>query len=137
MYTGWLKLSDAEEDINNLDSYSWAKVQAALDLPVFQVLACGNAVMFVTDSEGVWGMGKKVQGSAVDERALRSIHKPHGCKNFKKIVQAKHYRLILTQDYKLFMNGHNLEYLFGYGLGVEENKLAFTELSQTELFALD
>ena len=60
MYPGWLELSDDRDSIINLDSCDWTPIIAALDLPAFQVLACGNAVMFITDCEDVWGMGKKV-----------------------------------------------------------------------------
>lgn len=139
LYTGWLQLTDNDDangDMHNLNSYSWTQIVAAINLSANRVLACGKAVMFVTDSESVWGMGKKVQGSQADERTLTRLQTPPGCKNFAKIIQTRYYRLILTQDYKLFFSGHNMSYLFGYDLEVEQQRSAFTELRQAELFVL-
>ena len=88
MSTGWLTLSPDKDAVMNLDSCDWMPIESATDLPVLKVLACGKAVTFITDSEEVWGMGKKVQGIEIADRGLRKINKPSCCKNFKKVVQA-------------------------------------------------
>ena len=82
-YTGWLT---AGLDLNNLDAFDWIPLEAALDMSVFQVYGSGNAMMFVTDDESVWGMGKKVQGGYEDGSQLKRLELPHNCRNFKKVI---------------------------------------------------
>mmetsp|Transcript_21015 Transcript_21015/g.28264 ORF Transcript_21015/g.28264 Transcript_21015/m.28264 type:complete len:249 (+) Transcript_21015:2219-2965(+) len=74
-----------------------------------------NSVMFVGGDESIWGMGMRTQGRNGDDPKLRRIEAPESMRNFKKIAHGKFFRLVLTQENRLFINGESRRYMMGSG----------------------
>jgi len=81
-----------------------------------KVVAMHNSVMFVGGDESVWGMGMRTQGRNSDDVKLKKIEQPEAMKSFKKVVHGKFFRLVLTNENRLFINGENRRYMMGSGI---------------------
>ena len=61
-------------------------------------------MLFVCENEQIFAMGKGLTGSQ-DRGWLREIKKPADCTNFKKVIHSYNFRMILTEEGKVFVNG--------------------------------
>ena len=90
--------------------------------------------MYVGGDESIWGVGYRNQGSG-DNCRLRRIETPAECRNYKKVVQGKFHRVILTQDGRVFFNGQNRKYMFRSSMSRDDHLHHFFEV--TDYFRLD
>ena len=69
-----------------------------------QVIGHKHSVLFVCENEQIFAMGIGLTGPQ-DKGWLREIKKPADCRNFKKVIHSYQYRMILTEEGKVFVNG--------------------------------
>ena len=72
-----------------------------------------NSVMFIGGDESVWGMGMRTQGRNSEDVLLKKLDQPDAMRNIKKAVHGKFFRLVLTNDNRLFLNGEARRYMMG------------------------
>ena len=63
-----------------------------------------HSVLFVCENEQIFAMGKGLTGPD-DKGWLREIKKPADCRDFKKVIHSYKFRMILTTEGKVFVNG--------------------------------
>jgi len=68
------------------------------------VYVAHHQAMFVGSDESIMGTGFRVQGTDNDVK-MRTINRPDECKDYKKVIIGKFFRLIFTKSGKLFFNG--------------------------------
>ena len=98
---------------NNLEKTEWDNLSSSSKCAAVAVYAMHQAFCLVGGDESIWGFGKRAQGVEDHHEVLRKIELPEGCKNYKKVVHGKFFRLILTEDNRIFFNGQNRKYMFG------------------------
>jgi alpha-tubulin suppressor-like RCC1 family protein len=59
------------------------------------------------------GIGYRASGKEEGMHRMRLIERPEDCQNYKKVSAGKFFRLILTQEGKLFFSGQNKKYMVG------------------------
>lgn len=80
-----------------------------------KVVAMHNSVMFIGGDESCWGMGMRSQGRNADDPKLKRIQAPESMRNIKKIAHGKFFRLVLTEEGRLYVNGEARRYMLGSG----------------------
>ena len=61
--------------------------------------------MFVSSDEQVMGMGFRACGKGEGAHKLKLLERPEDCHGYKKVCAGKFFRLILTNEGKLFFCG--------------------------------
>ena len=100
--TGRLYCRNQNYEIND---ESWESQAETAQCAAVQVISMHHSVMFVGGDESIWGMGFRSQGMGEENCKLRRIESPEGMKNLKKVAHGKFFRVVLTQDGRLFYNG--------------------------------
>ena len=57
-------------------------------------------------------------------------------KNFKKVAHGKFFRVVLTQEGRLFFNGQSRRYMFGSGMNRDSHLQHFHEI-ENNFFVMD
>ena len=68
----------------------------------------GDTVIFVSENDTIHAMGKKLFNPDLELKShgwLHTIKKPDECVGIIKIISSKHFRVLLTQNGRLFIWG--------------------------------
>lgn len=93
--------------------------------------------MFVSSDEQVMGIGYRACGKGEDMHKLRMLTRPEGCSGYKRCCAGKFFRLILTNEGRLFFSGQNKKYMVGKEVEVNTHVEGFTEISNLFPMASD
>ena len=94
----------------------WFMMQDTTQCAAVKVFSCHEAALFVGGDDSLWGLGYRSQGSGSDNCKLFKIETPGDCRNFKKIAHGKFFRVVLTNEGKVFFNGQNRKYMYRSGM---------------------
>lgn len=92
------------------------RMQETAECAAVRVYAMQEAALFVGGDESLWGIGYRAQGSGRDKCQLRRIEAPEGCRNIRKVAHGKFFRVVLTEEGRVFFNGQNRKYMFSSGM---------------------
>jgi len=95
-----------------------------------------HSVFFVGGDESVWGMGMRTQGRTQDQSKLNKIEIPEAMRNVKKYAHGKFFRLALTEDGRLFINGENRKYMTGSNISRETYVSKFCPWPEDNFFRI-
>ena len=84
--------------------------------------------MFLGGDGGISGMGMRSQGRSAEETNLRRIEAPESMKDIKKITHGKFFRLVLTDQNKLYHMGEARRYMLGSDFNRDTNGTKFAEV---------
>ena len=78
-----------------------------------------NAAMFVGGDDSIWGIGYRPNGQGNEKAQLQKVPAPEAMRNFKKVAHGKYFRLVLTEEGKLFWQGQTRRNMFNAGNSCE------------------
>ena len=87
--------------------------------------------MFVGGDDSIWGIGYRPNGQGNEKAQLQKVPAPEAMRNFKKVAHGKYFRLVLTEEGKLFWQGQSRKYMFGFGGSGTSRHDEFHEIENT------
>mgnify|MGYP003885840291 CR=1 FL=1 len=91
--------------MEDLSKEAFTPLQETAQCAAVKVVAMHHAAMFVGGDDSVWGVGYRPSGQGNDNAQLKRVSAPESMRNFKKIAHGKFFRLVLTEEGKLFWQG--------------------------------
>jgi alpha-tubulin suppressor-like RCC1 family protein len=76
--------------------------------------------MFVGSDEQIMGLGYRACGRDEGAEKLKILERPPECTGYKKVCAGKFFRLILTNEGRLFFCGQNKKYMVGKDIEVNQ-----------------
>ena len=100
----------------------WTKLEKSTQCAPVEVHAMHQYFTLVGGDGSIWGCGLRTNGYEREREEFQQIPVPSECQNYKKVVQGKFLRVILTEDNKLFFSGQPRKYMFSSGIGNAYNE---------------
>ena len=107
----------------------WFMMHDTTQCAAVKVYSCHEAALFVGGDDCLWGLGYRSQGSGTENCKLFKIETPGDCRNFKKIAHGKFFRVVLTQEGKVFFNGQNRKYMYRSSMDRNAHTRHFFEIN--------